>query len=106
MPAGGASAGFCKKVRGVHSGIQSLLKLPKEVGGWLGWILVKAGLSSYVTNVFWARVADLWREKAQLLLEGRAVLGLQGDEGPPRGIRCIVLAVQKGLSLFPRRGQD
>ena len=101
MPAGDASAGFCKKVRGVLSGIQSLLKLPEEVGGWLGGILVKASLSSYVTYVFWARVANLWWEKVQLLLEGRAVLGLQGDEGPPWGVRCIVLAMQEGLSFSP-----
>ena len=106
MPAGDASAGFCKKVRGVHSGIQSLLKLPEEMRGWFSWILVEACLGSYVSNVFRARVANLWWEKVQFLLEGRAVLAMQGNEGPPWGVRCIVLAVQEGLSFVPRRGQD
>ena len=106
LPAGDASAGFCKKVRGVLSGIQSLLKLAEEMGGWVSGILAETCLGSYVSYVFGARVANLWWEKVQLLLEGRAVLGLQGDEGPPWGVRCIVLAVQKGLSCTPWGGQD
>ena len=65
----------------------------------LVWMDFDGGLFVWqYLQCFRARVAHLWQEKIKFFLKSLAVLAVQAYEDAPRRIRCIELAMQKGLS--------